>query len=232
MRPTAIFANNDYAAVIAMSEAQQMGLAIPDDISVVGYDNSYLARLGYIGLTTIDNNYVEMGRLAVLRLVERINAPNAPRTITLLDPSLALRSTQPLRLLFVRAEPNQYLTGDSVLVRRHRCYGQRRKGKAFALVAFSASGPRLADDRDRVPEQTRPLLDGSADGDLVITDQTRSRLLRFSARPIVSTGPAPYTCRVGPLWFATGSCAVAGQCPATPGAQSSTVSTNCCCRRR
>ena len=56
-----------------------------------------------------------MGRLAVLRLVERINAPNAPRTIALLDPSLALRSTQPLRLLFVRAEPNQYLTGDSVL---------------------------------------------------------------------------------------------------------------------
>ena len=105
MRPTAIFANNDYAAVIAMSEAQQMGLAIPDDISVVGYDNSYLARLGYIGLTTIDNNYVEMGRLAVLRLVERINAPNAPRTIALLDPSLALRSTQPLRLLFVWPNP-------------------------------------------------------------------------------------------------------------------------------
>jgi DNA-binding LacI/PurR family transcriptional regulator len=92
-RPTAIFANNDYAAVIAMSEVQQMGLAIPDDISVVGYDNSYLARLGYIGLTTVDNNYVEMGRLAVLRLIERIDAPNASRTITLLAPSLALRST-------------------------------------------------------------------------------------------------------------------------------------------
>jgi hypothetical protein len=91
--PTAIFANNDYAAVIAMSEVQQMGLAIPDDISIVGYDNSYLARLGYIGLTTVDNNYVEMGRLAVLRLIERIDAPNASRTITLLDPSLASRST-------------------------------------------------------------------------------------------------------------------------------------------
>jgi DNA-binding LacI/PurR family transcriptional regulator len=76
-----------------MSEVQQMGLAIPDDISVVGYDNSYLARLGYIGLTTVDNNYVEMGRLAVLRLIERIDAPNASRTITLLAPSLALRST-------------------------------------------------------------------------------------------------------------------------------------------
>ena len=210
-----------------------MGLAIPDDISVVGYDNSYLARLGYIGLTTIDNNYVEMGNGSPSSASSSGSTlQTRPRTIALLDPSLALRSTQPLRLLFVRAEPNQYLTGDSVLVRRHRCYGQRRKGKAFALIAFSASGPRLADDRDRVPEQTRPLLDGSADGDLVVTDPTRSRLLRFSARPIVSTGPAPYTCRVGPLWFATGSCAVAGQCPATPGAQSSTVSTNCCCRRR
>jgi DNA-binding LacI/PurR family transcriptional regulator len=50
-------------------------------------------RIGYIGLTTIDNNYGERGRLAVLRLVERIAAPHAPRTITLLDPSLASRST-------------------------------------------------------------------------------------------------------------------------------------------
>lgn len=92
-RPTAIFANNDYAAVIAMSEARDAGLAIPDDLSVVGYDNSYLAQLGYIGLTTVDNNYVEMGKLAVQRLITRIEAPTAPRTVTLLDPSLALRAT-------------------------------------------------------------------------------------------------------------------------------------------
>jgi len=92
-RPTAIFANNDYAAVIAMSEAKDLGIAIPEDLSVVGYDNSYLARMGYIGLTTIDNNYIEMGRLAVQRLVARIDPPSAPRTVTLLDPSLASRST-------------------------------------------------------------------------------------------------------------------------------------------
>ena len=60
---------------------------------MVGYDNSYLAQLGYIGRTTIDNNYVEMERLAVLRLTARIEAPTAPRTVTLLDPSLASRST-------------------------------------------------------------------------------------------------------------------------------------------
>ncbi|MGP4056094.1 substrate-binding domain-containing protein [Mycobacterium sp. 4D054] len=92
-RPTAIFANNDYAAVIAMSEAREIGLAVPDDLSVVGYDNSYLAQLGYIGLTTVDNNYTEMGRLAVSRLIRRIETPTAPRTVTLLDPAMASRTT-------------------------------------------------------------------------------------------------------------------------------------------
>ncbi|HEY5857498.1 MAG TPA: LacI family DNA-binding transcriptional regulator [Aldersonia sp.] len=92
-RPTAILANNDYAAVITMSHAQSLGLSIPGDLSVVGYDNSYLARTGYIGLTSIDNSYTEMGRLAVQRLVERIAEPQAPRTVTLLDPTLRVRKT-------------------------------------------------------------------------------------------------------------------------------------------
>jgi DNA-binding LacI/PurR family transcriptional regulator len=75
-----------------MSEAKDLGIAIPRDISVVGYDNSYLARMGY-GLTTFDNNYVKTGRLAVQRLISRINGPGASRTVTLLEPSLASRST-------------------------------------------------------------------------------------------------------------------------------------------
>ncbi len=76
-----------------MSEAQELGLAVPRDLSVLGYDNSYLARIGYIGLTTVNNNYEEMGRIAVERLLQRIQSPWAPRTITLLDPSIASRST-------------------------------------------------------------------------------------------------------------------------------------------
>ncbi|MGV9709040.1 LacI family DNA-binding transcriptional regulator [Gordonia sp. NPDC003424] len=92
-RPTAILANNDYAAVIAMSFAETLGLRTPDDLSVVGYDNSYLARLGYIGLTTIDNNYTDMGKLAVQRLVARIADPDSSRTVTLLDPVLRVGKT-------------------------------------------------------------------------------------------------------------------------------------------
>ncbi|WP_020169806.1 LacI family DNA-binding transcriptional regulator [Gordonia polyisoprenivorans] len=92
-RPTAILANNDYAAVLTMSLAQSLGLAIPDDVSIVGYDNSYLARIGYIGLTTLDNNYTDLGKLAVQRLVSRIDAPDSARTVTLLDPTLVRRRT-------------------------------------------------------------------------------------------------------------------------------------------
>ncbi|MBV6756998.1 LacI family DNA-binding transcriptional regulator [Rhodococcus opacus] len=92
-RPTAILANNDYAALITMSHAVELGLSVPADLSVVGYDNSYLARTGYIGLTSVDNNYVEMGKLAVQKLVARIEEPDAARTVSLLDPTLLPRRT-------------------------------------------------------------------------------------------------------------------------------------------
>ena len=86
-RPTAILANNDYAAVIVMSHAQSSGLSVPEDLSVVGYDNSFLARTDYIGLTTVDNNYAEMGRIAARQLAHRIDTPGAARSITLLAPN-------------------------------------------------------------------------------------------------------------------------------------------------
>ena len=92
-RPTAILANNDYAAVILMSHAQSLGLSIPGDLSVMGYDNSFLARADYIGLSTVDNNYAEMGRMAAHQLARRIEAPNSARSVTLLDPKLVLRKT-------------------------------------------------------------------------------------------------------------------------------------------
>ena len=92
-RPTAILANNDYAAVIVMSHAQSSGLSIPDDLSVAGYDNSFLARTEYIGLTSVENNYTEMGKIAARQLVHRIEAPDAARSVTLLDPQLLARRT-------------------------------------------------------------------------------------------------------------------------------------------
>ena len=92
-KPTAILANNDYAAVIVMSRAQSLGLSIPGDLSVVGYDNSFLARTDFIGLTTVDNNYAEMGRMAARQLAHRIDTPGSARSVTLLAPNLLVRRT-------------------------------------------------------------------------------------------------------------------------------------------
>nr|WP_296766912.1 LacI family DNA-binding transcriptional regulator [Rhodococcus sp. (in: high G+C Gram-positive bacteria)] len=92
-RPTAVLANNDYAALIVMSTARAHGLTVPNDLSVVGYDNTRLARTDYISLTTVDNSYSEMGALAVERLLARIREPRAARTVTLLDPHLRIRNT-------------------------------------------------------------------------------------------------------------------------------------------
>jgi DNA-binding LacI/PurR family transcriptional regulator len=59
----------------------------------VSYDNSFRARTDYIGLTTVDNNYAEMGRIAARQLAHRIDAPGAARSVTLLEPNLLVRKT-------------------------------------------------------------------------------------------------------------------------------------------
>ena len=71
--PTAIFAFNDNVAVGVMSAARARGLSIPDDLSVVGFDDSELAEIVVPGLTTVRQPLAEMGRIAVsllMRLLE------------------------------------------------------------------------------------------------------------------------------------------------------------------
>jgi LacI family transcriptional regulator len=71
--PTAIFAFNDNVAVGVMSAARARGLSIPDDLSVVGFDDSVHAAIVTPALTTVRQPLAEMGRMAVsllLRLLE------------------------------------------------------------------------------------------------------------------------------------------------------------------
>jgi LacI family transcriptional regulator len=69
--PTAIFASNDQMAMGVFNVAQEMGLRIPDDLSVVGFDNITESR--YMGLTTIDQFIPEMGYVATQMLIKLIN---------------------------------------------------------------------------------------------------------------------------------------------------------------
>ena len=92
-RPTAIFAVNDIACVGAMSAVQEMGLLVPQDISLVGYDNTSLAQIRHLWLTSVDNASVEVGQRAARALVRRIVDPVADATEQLIRPTLQVRGS-------------------------------------------------------------------------------------------------------------------------------------------
>lgn len=74
--PTALFCFNDRMAMGAYGAIQKLGLSIPDDVAVVGFDNQQLiAAELYPGLTTIALPHYEMGQWAVQHLLELINHP-------------------------------------------------------------------------------------------------------------------------------------------------------------
>jgi DNA-binding LacI/PurR family transcriptional regulator len=95
--PTAIFAVDDLTCVGARSAASEMNVDVPGRLSLVGYDNTYLARLRSIWLTSVDSAGYEVGRLAASTLLARVADPARPAGLQLLPPTLQVRgSTAPL----------------------------------------------------------------------------------------------------------------------------------------
>jgi DNA-binding LacI/PurR family transcriptional regulator len=91
--PTAIFAVDDVVCLGARAAATELGVDVPGRLSLVGYDNSQLARLRSIGLTSIDSTGVAVGRLAAETLAARIDDPERPAEVHLLPPSLHERGS-------------------------------------------------------------------------------------------------------------------------------------------
>jgi DNA-binding LacI/PurR family transcriptional regulator len=93
---TAIVAANDVMALGALAAARIEGRSVPDDLSVVGYDNSPVAKSRYLSLTSIDDRSNEVGRAAAEALLTIINNSGTPPTGTRIEPALVLRgSTAP-----------------------------------------------------------------------------------------------------------------------------------------
>lgn len=96
--PTAVFAANDQAAIGALRALAAARFHVPHDVSVVGYDDTYLAAFEHINLTSVHQQRVVMGRCALELLLERVDdGRSVPRHVTL-QPRLTVRgSTGPPR---------------------------------------------------------------------------------------------------------------------------------------
>jgi DNA-binding LacI/PurR family transcriptional regulator len=92
-RPTAVVAVNDIAAVGVLSAAEELGLRVPEDLSVTGYDNTSISRLRHLWLTTVDNAGHEVGRRAARCLLDRFEGAGEPGRVHLAAPTLEIRGT-------------------------------------------------------------------------------------------------------------------------------------------
>jgi LacI family transcriptional regulator len=96
-RPTAVFAANDLSAIQTMHVARSLGLSVPDDLSVIGFDNIPESALIGPPLTTIDQSIQEMGRRAVELLIDLIEGNiEPPGQITLPTRLIVRQSTGPV----------------------------------------------------------------------------------------------------------------------------------------
>lgn len=100
--PTAIFAGNDLMALGAMEVAAEMGRQVPEDLSLVGYDDNQVAALPGVQLTTVRQPAYEMGQLAAEILLEKLKLNSAkdwtPRHILLRSELVVRRTTAPPRM--------------------------------------------------------------------------------------------------------------------------------------
>jgi LacI family transcriptional regulator len=101
-RPTAVFAANDLSAIQTMRTAAELGIEVPDDVSIVGFDNIPESALTDPPLTTVDQSIQALGYEAVRTLVELIEHPDRhndadPIHITLPTKLVVRRSSAPPR---------------------------------------------------------------------------------------------------------------------------------------
>ena len=102
LRPTAVLCYSDAIALLVVREASALGLHIPDDVSVVGFDNSPLMQHLGISLTTVHQDIAGKGRVAAATLIEAVNVhraddpmPDAPPHVLLPAELVVRASTAP-----------------------------------------------------------------------------------------------------------------------------------------
>ncbi|MBN1580752.1 MAG: LacI family DNA-binding transcriptional regulator [Anaerolineae bacterium] len=90
---TAVFACNDMSALGVLSGARELGLDVPNDLSVVGFDNIDMAREVTPTLTTIHVHKTWLGAIGVRQLIERSVTPEQPKMTITLSTKLVIRES-------------------------------------------------------------------------------------------------------------------------------------------
>lgn len=92
-RPTAVCAGNDRSAIGLLDELRRSGVDVPGSIAVAGYDDSVLAQLAHIDLTTVSQEPRQQAERAVGAVVQRLDEGRQERVDVLLEPRLVVRHT-------------------------------------------------------------------------------------------------------------------------------------------
>ena len=90
---TAVFAANDTMALGARAALREAGRRVPEDASLVGYDNSLLARARFLDLTTVDSRNADVGLATGKALLRRLEQPECATAPVVIQPRLVVRSS-------------------------------------------------------------------------------------------------------------------------------------------
>ncbi|MEB3372429.1 LacI family DNA-binding transcriptional regulator [Saccharopolyspora mangrovi] len=91
--PTAVIAGNDRCAHGLLTTFLRAGLRVPEDVSVIGYDDSQLARLSFIDLTSVRQGAADVAELAVQAAAERLDEGRTTDRDIVLEPTLVVRGS-------------------------------------------------------------------------------------------------------------------------------------------
>jgi LacI family transcriptional regulator len=90
-RPRSVFAMSELMAIGALRSARSLGLAIPHELAILGFDD--IEAASWMELSTVSQDLGESGRLAAQLLLEHIRDPKLPKKLTRLGLKIIERST-------------------------------------------------------------------------------------------------------------------------------------------
>ncbi|TQQ02425.1 LacI family DNA-binding transcriptional regulator [Vibrio cholerae] len=91
--PSALFVSNDMMAMGVIQAASQRGLRVPDDLSLIGYDDVHIAKFMTPALTSIHQPKYRLGKAAVDTLLYRLENPDTTAQVVQLEPTLVVRNS-------------------------------------------------------------------------------------------------------------------------------------------